>query len=109
MKQQLLLTFTFSICFISALNAQEIEHEGNIYEIKGSSIILDGYDVTESLTLDDQHEIRYEHSEKMEEFRINKKSKKTQNKAVAKAERRQLKEEEKAERKAKGEKKFLIF
>lgn len=109
MKQQLLLAFTFTMCFTLFLNAQEVEHEGHIYKIKGTSIILDGYDVTETLTLDDQREIRNEHAEKEKELRAHKKNKKAKDKAIAKAKRKQLKKEEKAKRKAKGEKKFLIF
>ncbi|WP_066222134.1 hypothetical protein [Formosa haliotis] len=109
MKQPLLLLFTFLFLLIAPLNAQEIEHKGNIYEVKGSSILLDGYDVTESLTIDDQREIRHKYEAREDEFRAIEKQKRKEEKAEEKEERKAIKEEKKAERKANKNKRFLIF
>jgi regulator of protease activity HflC (stomatin/prohibitin superfamily) len=109
MKQHLLLTVAFSLFFFVALNAQEIEYKGNAYEVKGNSILLNGYNVTESLTLDDQRNIRNQYQERAKEFRAKKKAEKAEEKAIAKAEREQEKAQEKAEKQAQGKKKFVIF
>ncbi|MFB9051758.1 hypothetical protein ACFFVB_01590 [Formosa undariae] len=109
MVKQLLLTFAFSLFLISALNAQEIEYKNNAYEVKGSSILLNGYDVTESITLDDQRAIFEAYAVKAEEFRIEKRRIRIQNKAIAKAYRKELRAEEKAERTSNNQKRFVIF
>ncbi|WP_159022424.1 hypothetical protein [Formosa sp. L2A11] len=105
MKQQLLLTVAFSLFFIVAINAQKIEYKGNVYEVKGNSILLKGYNVTESLTLDDQRNIRNEYKAKEKAFREADKN----NKAKEKAERKQSKKERKATNVDKEKKKYLIF
>ncbi|WP_299777672.1 hypothetical protein [uncultured Formosa sp.] len=109
MKQKLLFTVAFSLFFIIAINAQKIEYKGNVYEVKGNSILLRGYNVTESLTLDDQRNIRNKYEANEKAFREAKKKNKTKDKAEAKAARKQSKKEKKAKNEAKEKKKFLIF
>ncbi|MHA7942706.1 hypothetical protein ACJOV8_006505 [Formosa sp. 3Alg 14/1] len=109
MVKQLLLTLMFSLFLISALNAQEIEYKNNVYEVKGSSILLHGYDVTESITLDDQRAIFEAYAIRAEEYRKEKRNKRIQNKAIAKAYRKELRAQEKAERMSNNEKRFVIF
>ncbi|CDF80973.1 hypothetical protein BN863_32610 [Formosa agariphila KMM 3901] len=109
MKKPLLLAFAMSLCALTALNAQEIEYNNNVYEVKGTSILLNGYDITESLTLDDQKAIFREHEAKAGEFREMKRNERIQNRAIAKAYRKELKEEERAKRMTNNEKKYVFF
>ena len=109
MKLQLLFSVAFSLFFLSALNAQEIEYKGSFYEVKASSILLEGYDVTKSLTTYDQRAIHNAYEAKADEFRAIRRSERAKNKAQAKLERQFEKEVNKAEREAEGEKRFVIF
>ncbi|QDO93456.1 hypothetical protein FNB79_05510 [Formosa sediminum] len=109
MKLHLLLTAVLSWFCFAALNAQEVEYKGVAYEVKGSSILLNGYTVTETLTLDDQRNIRNAYEARSKEFRAQKKAEKDKEKAIAKAERKADKARKKAEKDTQGKKKFGLF
>lgn len=115
MKPLSLLIILLSSSALFEVNAQEIVYEGKSYHVKGESIWIGNYDVTESLTLDAQKEIKEAHEAQAESYRKTQKMRRKQ----AREEEKLLREEKKAVKKAekqspdqkdkKKTKKFLIF
>lgn len=115
MKQQLLLFFMFFVAVGFHLSAQDILYNGQTYQVKGESIYIGPYEVTESLTFDAQKEIKAAHREKISAYRKRQKERRRQEKEERKLEKQEQKEAKKAAKlygtnqKEKKPKKFLIF
>lgn len=115
MKQQLLLFFILFCTVSFHINAQSITYKGKSYQVKGESIYMGSYDVTESLTLDDQREIKAAYAEQEDAIRQHEKALKQEDKAERKRKKQEAKVAKKAQREvqpetdSKASKKFLIF
>ena len=89
----ILLFLGFGFC----ANAQEIKVNGTTYEVKGKIILKDGVDVTNTLTIEQQNEIRSSLEKKLKVEKEAKKAEKAQNKAE-KAQKKAEKEQKRAEK-----------
>lgn len=114
MKQlKIILTIVF-LGLVSFINAQEVINEGTTYEVKGTTILKDGVDVTNSLTLEKKNEIISAFNEKVKEKELlDKKEKearkrekeiKTAESKRKKAEKKQKKAEKKLKKEIKAKK-----
>ena len=96
--------------FCIALNAQDIERDGKIYQVKKERIFLDGKDVTETLNLEEKTAILKQASIVSEKIKSNEtalKEAEKLEKEMAKAEKAQ-KKAEKAQKKSRKSPKTAI-
>jgi hypothetical protein len=97
MKQiKIIFTIAF-LCIVSFTNAQEVINEGTTYKVKGTSILKDGIDVTETLPLEKKEQIISAFNEKVKEKEVAEKKEKE----IVKNEKRIVKEIKTAESKQK--------
>lgn len=92
----LIFTIIFTLCLTA--NAQDVNHNGITYKIKGKTIIQDGADVTTTLSTEDQTSI----FESFNKQKALEKERKASEKAIKKAENEQ-KSAEKKQKKAEKE------
>lgn len=115
MKHPLLLLFILVSSIFSHLKAQDVDYKGKTYQVKGESIWLGSYDVTESLTFDDRVAIKEAYKIQESAYRKKMKARKQKDKAERKRRKQEQKAAKKAEQKystdskQKKPKKFLIF
>ena len=89
------ILFTIAcLLFSTLMNAQQIEHEGKEYQIKGDIILLDGVDVTNSFTKQQQTTIQNKLKNKLALDKKIKNAEKAQKKAVSKQKKAEKKQKQ---------------
>ncbi len=98
---KIILTLVF-LALSFAVNAQEVISNGTAYEVKGKAIYKNGVDITETLTAEEQKEIKTALEAKLKAAKEAEKAQKQAEKELKKAEKAR-KEAEKAQKKAEKE------
>ena len=114
------IVILFLMVFSFTLNAQQVEKDGKVYEVKNEKIFLDGKEVTGTLDLDEKDSIFKQAASTSEKMKLKekeaqkaekeakklKKEKKKAEKAQKKAEKEAKKAEKALKKKQKAQKRF---
>lgn len=101
------IVLIFIVMFSISLNAQDIEKDGKVYQVKNERIFLDGKDVTDTFSLEDKAAIMKQATMLSEKMKLKEAAEKLEKKKVKTAEKleKDKKKAEKAQKKAEKEQK----
>ena len=109
MKNAKLFISIVCLFMMTILNAQQIEHEGKEYSVKGEKIFLNGVEITADLSADEQLVIKNKLKNKIATDKKIKSAEKAQNKAEnkqKKAEKKQKQAEKELKKREKTQKNY---
>jgi hypothetical protein len=106
MKQiKIIFTIAF-LCVVSFSNAQEVINEGATYKVKGTTILKDGVDVTETLTAEKRELIINAFNKKVIEKELIEKKEKEERKRIKEIKTAESKQKKAEKKQKKAEKKL---
>ena len=105
MKNISLIITTCFLLVTSLIQAQKVEYDGKKYNVKGENIILNGKDVTATLSTEQLNNIKNKMTREQHLRKIDKEKQKAENKQK-KAEKKQRKAENELKRRQKIEKNY---